>query len=146
MVDTLSGEDIDVEDTASVILKLVSGAIGTVRAGYAHRPFAGYDEQDISISVEGSVGSVYWPTALREGYRLRTGHPDYAGTSRRLVRLEYDGDRHAHGYAPELLGPFLRSVRERSAPPATAREALYVLELLEAVYASSREGRHVRLV
>lgn len=145
MVDTRCGEDIDVEDTASVILKLASGAVGTLRAGYAHRPFAGYDEQDISISLEGSAGSVYWPTTLREGYRLRTGHPDYAGVSRRQVRLEYDGDRHAHGYAPELLGPFLRSVHERTAPPVTAREALYVLEVLEAAYASSREKRHVRM-
>lgn len=144
MVDNRSGEDIDVEDTASVILRLASGAIGTVRAGYAHRPFAGYDEQDISISVEGRLGSVYWPTTLREGYRLRTGHPDYAGISRRWVRLQYDDDRRAHGYAPELLGPFLRSVRERSAPPVTARDALYVLEVLEAAHASSREGRHVR--
>lgn len=145
MVSTQCPEDIDVEDTASVILKLESGAIGTVRAGYAHKPFAGYDDQDTSFSFEGSLGSIYWPTTRREGYRLRTGHSDYAGISRRWINVEHDVDPKAAGYSADLLEAFLTCVEDRTAPPATERDALYVLEVLEAAYQSSREGAHVSL-
>ena len=145
MTATQCPEDIDVEDTASVILKLRSGAIGTVRAGYAHSNFAGYDEQDISITLEGSLGSVYWPTVKRAGYRLRTAHPGYAGISRRWVRLEYDPTPGAGGYSPEFLRAFCHCARERSIPPATEHDALYVLRVLEAVYASSSQRGHMQL-
>ncbi len=142
MVATQCGEAIDVEDTASVVMRLGSGAIGVVRAGYSHKPFSGYDDQDLHLSFEGSRGSLYWPLGKREGYRLRTGHPAYAGLSKRWVKLEKDPPV-GGGYSPDFLDAFLQSVVDRSAPPATERDALYVLEVLEAAYRSSEEGRHV---
>jgi len=142
MVSTLCGEGIDVEDTASVLLRLPSGAVGVVRAGYAHRPFHGYDEQDLGLTFEGSVGSIYWPTRQSEGYRLRTGHPDFAGLSRRWVKVEADPSP-LDGYSPAFLRAFLQSAVDRTPPPATEADALYVLKILQAAYASSEQGQHV---
>jgi len=143
---TRCGEDINVEDTASVIMELESGAVGTVRAGYTHRPFAGYDDSDLCLSFEGQLGSIYWPTKGERGYRLRTGHRDYAGVSRRWVDLERTADASDHGYSFVFFRAFLEAVAHGVAPPATQRDALLVLEVIEAAQESSRAGKHVRVM
>lgn len=139
MVATLCREDIDVEDTAAVLLRLASGAVGTVRAGYSHKPFAGYEEQDLGLTVEGSMGSVYWPAREPVGYRLRTGHPDYAGLSRRWVKVEPDPPC-SEGYSAGFLRQFLAAAARRTVPPATETDALYVLKVLRAAYGASATG------
>ncbi len=139
MVATLCREDIDVEDTAAVLLRLASGAVGVVRAGYSHKPFAGYEEQDLGLTVEGSMGSVYWPAREPVGYRLRTGHPDYAGLSRRWVKVEPDPPC-SEGYSAGFLRRFLAAAARRTVPPATETDALYVLKVLRAAYGASATG------
>lgn len=142
---TLSGEDIDVEDTAVVTLELQSGAIGCLRAGYIHKPFLGYDDSDLSVSFEGSLGSLYWPVKGENGYRLRTGHPDYEGLARRWVRFERSSDPQSPGYSYAFLDAFLEAARNRAAPPATALDALRVLQVVEAARRSSDEGVRVEV-
>ena len=122
-----------------LLLRLASGAVGTVRAGYSHKPFAGYEEQDLGLTVEGSMGSVYWPAREPVGYRLRTGHPDYAGLSRRWVKVEPDPPC-SEGYSAGFLRQFLAAAARRTVPPATETDALYVLKVLRAAYGASATG------
>jgi len=142
-VSTRCREDIDVEDTASVILQTASGAIGTVRAGYTHKPFEGYDDSDLCLSFEGHLGSIYWPPHADKGYRLRTGHPDYAGVSSRWVQLQRVKDD--QGYSHAFFQAFLRAVTQGVAPPATQQDALRVMQVYEAAYASSLGGQHITI-
>lgn len=139
MVATLCKEDIDVEDTAAVLLRLASGAVGVVRAGYSHKPFAGYEEQDLGLTFEGCTGSLYWPAREPVGYRLRTGHQEYAGLSRRWVRVEPDAPC-CEGYSAGFLRRFLAAATQRTLPPATETDALYVLKVLRAAYRASATG------
>ena len=141
---TRCGEEIDVEDTASVILELESGAIGCLRAGYVHRPFEGYDDSDLCVSIEGSVGSLHWPIKGERGYRLRTGHPDYAGQPWQWLHPEVARDS-GDGYSSAFLNAFLTAARDRTEPPAAALDALRVLQVIEASRQSSHEGRRIAL-
>lgn len=139
---TRCGEDIDVEDTASLVMQLRSGAIGTLRAGYTHKPFTGYDDNDLCMSFEGSLGSIYWAPKSERGYRLRTGHPDYAGASARWVKVDPTPSPD-QGYSTAFLRAFLDALKSRTAPPATAEDALAVIRVIEAAQKSSRDGVHV---
>ncbi|MFQ6099430.1 MAG: Gfo/Idh/MocA family protein, partial [Armatimonadota bacterium] len=145
MIATRCGEAIDVEDTASIIMRFDNGCIGALRAGYALKPFHGYDPSDLTITMEGSLGAISWVPERREGYRLRTGHPRFSGISRRTVQVSYDVPKGAMGYAPELMEAFLDAIEHGREPPATAQHALHVLRVLEAAYRSADEHREVEV-
>ncbi len=142
MVATQCDEDIDVEDTASVILRFDQGAIGTVRAGYALNPFPQYETTDLYLQFEGSRGGLTWyvrgPDA---GYLLRSSHPDHAGVQR--VEAPPPAAGTGQGYSADFWAAFLAAWREHRPPPATAHDALAVLRVIEAAYQSSATGVRV---
>jgi predicted dehydrogenase len=143
MVATRCEQGIDVEDVACLVLRLESGAIGTLRAGYLHRAFDQYDDGDLHLSFEGSVGALYWPTARRNEFRLRTSHEAHADEPLRWVRAAAEPvvDDGRQGYYPMFLKAFLDAVQGRGHYPATEEDALYVLRVAQAAYRSSEEGR-----
>lgn len=139
MVATQCDEDIDVEDTAAVIMRFDQGAIGTVRAGYALNPFPEYETTDLYLQFEGSRGGLTWYVRGSDaGYLLRSSHPDHAGVQR--VQAPPPAAATGRGYAADFWSAFLAAWSERRRPPATAHDALAVLRVIEAAYRSSAEG------
>jgi predicted dehydrogenase len=142
LVTTRCEQGIDVEDVACLLLRLQNGAIGTLRAGYLHRAFEDYDDSDLHLSFEGSLGALFWPTARRDHYRLRTRHEAYAdeplGWVRASAKTASDAGR--QGYYPMFLKRFLEAVQGKGDYPATEQDALYVLRVAEAAYRSSDSG------
>ncbi|HVC34884.1 MAG TPA: Gfo/Idh/MocA family oxidoreductase [Chloroflexota bacterium] len=149
MVDTLSGEAIDVEDVASVNLRLSDGALASLYAGYllpSGRPgyeAASYDQSIILRGTQGTLrfdkdgddqivtlesSAVGWQTAPRQAYRLSLpAHPAYGGV---------------HGLA--FLDDFIRrALGGEGQDLVSADDALRVLEILDAAYLSARSGRTV---
>lgn len=149
---TRSGEPIDVEDVASVSLRLDNGAIGSLYAGYllpAGRPGyegAAYDQSIILRGTHGaldyrregddhvvSVESIAagWETAPRQAFRYRLP-PSFA----------YGG---VHGL--EFFENFIHlALTGEGSSLVSATDALRVLEILDAAYESARQGRTIELV
>lgn len=146
MTATQCEEDIDVEDTAAVVLRFANGAVGVVRAGYALRLYSGYDDSDMHFQFEGSDGALTWYPRREKGYRLRSVNPRYApcGTARDIV-IEGGTKSTRPGYGGDFLVTFMQAVRGECAPPCTERDAFEVLRIIEAAYQSAADGQQVVL-
>lgn len=140
MVATQTDAPVDVEDTAALLLKFESGAVGTVRAGYSLNPFPGYLDSDFHLQFEGSLGGITWlPRGPSATVIVRSQRPEYA-----QWRSPHPPESRA-GYSGDFLAAFLRAVAGQGAPPATEVDAWKVMQIIEAAYRSSREGRAVSL-
>lgn len=150
-LDTLSGEAIDVEDVASLSMRLTEGAVASLYAGYllpSGRPGyegARYDQAIILRGTEGILShgqeagdhlvflesnAPGWHTAPRQTFRF--GLPSVAA---------YGG---AHGLA--FVEDFLKlALGGEGAPLVSSLDALRLLEILDAAYLSARNGRTVEV-
>ena len=146
IVGTLSGEPIDVEDVASVNLRLSGGALVNLHAGYL-LPFgpSGYEGAafDRGMIFRGEAGTLgYRQSGDEHLVTLRSAAPGRQTASQQVDRYVLPPVP-AYGGAPGLrfIETFLRSVRDGGAGPASAVDALRVLEILDAIYLSARTGR-----
>lgn len=128
---------ISVEDVACLSLRLEGGAIGTLRCGYLLNPYEGYEDCHLMTAWEGSDGWI-------------SHHPHGAVTLRARSRTHEVADlvidrTGAGGYAPALLSDFIKAVETGRRPLVCEDDALYVLRVIEAAYASSRTGAAVKV-
>jgi predicted dehydrogenase len=146
LLGTLSGEAIDVEDVASVALRLCGGALVTLHAGYLlNTGRAGYQGADFDhpIVLRGTLGTL---THGRDGadqvVTLHSIAPGFDAAPRQVFRYT-PGPSDAYGGVAGLayFDRFLRG----EGPSDGATDALRVLEILDAVYASAAGERTVHL-
>ena len=151
-VATRSGEDIDVEDIATLSLGMQSGAIGSMHAGYTlalsgggyHNP-RGYDHY---FGLNGRLGRLYWSCAGKADHLVvETTHPDWAGAPQREFDYALAESPAYGGVSGEIfLRDFIRAAQGDGTPRATGRDALQVARVTDAAYESDRTGRRVEVV
>lgn len=144
VMDTVGGEDIDVEDAASLGMRLSGGAVASLYAGYllaGGRPgyvAPGYDQAIILRGTEGAVAH------RAEGddhvVTLETRAAPWSASPRREFRFSLpECPAYGGAYGLEFVRDFLAG---RSVPVA-AGDVLRVLEILDAAYASAARGATV---
>jgi predicted dehydrogenase len=134
-----------VEDGGAAIFELESGAICTFVGGYWHPRWAG----ESRWAIRGSQRWVHWDAA-RKGtggvLEIHGPQPQWHAmedtyTSPADAKPGYGGDK---GFA--LVNDWLDCVRTgRRDNRNGAREMLATLEIIDAIYQSSREGRRIAL-
>lgn len=142
------GENIEVEDSASAVLKFTSGAIATLNASTAANPSLG-----VRISVTGSTGATAELTEFPEGSDGRitimaageritatAAHP--GGLTANVDLATINGQLAPHHAAQ--IRDFVESVRIGADPAVTGADAIAALRILLAVYCSARTGEPVR--
>ena len=150
MVDTLSGEEIDVEDVASVTLRFRSGALGSLQAGYqlamSMEGYAGAN-YDTYVGFRGTEGRVYWnPTDQPPRLQAESSRADWSSAPERTFAFTLPGaEGYGGAYGRAFMERFLRAARGEGEPPATGEDALRVARIVEAAYESSATGRRVDL-
>ena len=120
----------DYEDTAHVMLKFRSGAIGTLMAGQCSS-MGGY---------EGKIHCRKGTMHFDNGRRLVT----YKAFSGEPVKLEAEDMKTEPGVGRELRY-FVEAITEDKEPAVPGEEGRKVIEIVQAAYISAREGRDVKL-
>jgi predicted dehydrogenase len=146
LIGTVGGEAIDVEDVAGAALRLRSGALVTLHAGYllsTGQP--GYEGADFDypIVLRGTAGTL---THAREGAEqvvtLRSDAPGWQAAPRQVFRYTLPPSEAYGGvHGLQLFDRFLRG----ETPLAGGEDALRVLEILDALYQSAASERTVHL-
>ncbi len=150
MVDTLSGEAIDVEDVASVSFKFRSGVIGGLQAGYQLAlSGSGYSgaSYDTYVGFRGTEGRVYWrPVDSPPRLYVESAHPAWKSAPMRTFEYTLPALAAYGGvYGLSFLEDFIGAAQGEGEPPAAGEDALKVARIVEAAYASSETGRRVEL-
>ena len=150
IVDTLGGEDIDVEDVATLSFRFANGALGSMQAGY-HLAIsgAGYmgPSYDTYMGFRGKLGRVFWePTTAPPELHLESVAEQWRNAPQRSFAYtlpQVDAYGGAHGVA--FIDDFIKAIQGEGEPPTTGEDALKVARIVEAVYTSSKTGQHIDL-
>jgi len=128
----LGGLEIEVEDTAHVLLRFASGAIGTVSLDYVERPPAHW------LSIVGRRGRILWDNA--DGVaRLY----DAEGRARALWRPPLSFERNT--LFLDEMRHFLRCLQDSAEPRCTLDDGVRALRICLAAHESAAAGRSVRV-
>jgi predicted dehydrogenase len=137
LLETRSGEPIDVEDTAVVAMRLANGALASLHAAYSTGP------NDRFFGVRGSLGWVRWEQNRPE-ITVRSEHATWSAAPERTVtftRPAVGGYAGAAGLAS--LRSFIASFRGDARPMYDVHDARRVLEIVDAAHRSAVTGRVV---
>ncbi len=148
---TLSGEEITVEDVATVSMRFRSGAIGSLQAGYVlalsgggYHNKSGYDNY---VGINGRAGRMHWTTvgSPTDLYAEST-IPAWAGAPQRTFHHTL-GTSQAYGgvSGEQFMREFILAAQGQGAPKTTGYDALQVARVVDAAYESSRTGRRIEI-
>lgn len=150
IVDTLSGEAINVEDVASVSFRFQGGAIGSLQAGYQlAMSKSGYigPNYDSYVGFRGTEGRMFWePSGKQHRLHVESARSDWRGSPVRTLAYTLPAlDAYGGAYGVAFLEDFIDAALEDGAPPTRGEDALKVARIVEAAYASSASGNRVDL-
>lgn len=139
---------IEVEDTASAIIEFASGALATVQVGTTFNPGLGAQVW-VSDARGRTAGVMEFPEGV--GFtdvwtvpgeaEFAAGYPSDGEFDISLA----DVHRHLAPYHALQIRDFVDAVREGREPAVTGAEAVKSLEIVHAIYESSRTGLPVAL-
>ena len=147
-VATLAHADfIEVEDTASALIEFASGALATVQVGTTFNPGLGAQVW-VSDARGRTAGVMEFPEGV--GATDVWTVPDEPEFAHAYQDGAYDIPlaeihRHLMPYHAIQIEDFIESVRHGREPAVTGREAVKSLEIVQAIYQSSRSGASVQL-
>jgi len=133
-----TSKPIDVDDTAVMLLRFRSGALGVVEASWASQPALS------GLEIYASAGRVMMGYPRNELSIVRADGTPVPGYAREELAAQFD--------ARDLLAPlralaqnFADAVEGRAVPTPDGLDGLRAVEVIDACYRSSRSGRHVDL-
>ena len=141
LLETSSGEAIDVEDNAALALRFTNGLLATLNCAYVtDRP-----RNDTWIALRGTLGWLSWDQS-GPVLEVTSDHPAWAAAPKRTFRFDAD---EAGGYGGAVgivaLRAFIAASRGEGPPVFTPDDALRVLEIIDAAQSSARSGRQITL-
>jgi predicted dehydrogenase len=132
------GKDIEVDDTAAMLLKFASGALGVVEASWSSQPPLS------AIEIYGSAGRVMMGYPRLDIAIQRADGSEAPGYSREEIMSRFD--------PRDLLAPFralaqnfIAAIESGGAPSPTGVDGLRAIEVIDACYRSSTSGRRIAL-
>lgn len=149
-VATRGGDGIDVEDTATLSMRLGSGALASLHAAYVlalggggfYNP-AGYDQH---FGVYGRQGRLWWDDHGPPELHLESRAPRFAAAPRRTFTFTPAESRaYGGGYGERFVRAFIAATRDEGPAPCPGEAAVRVALIVDAAYESARTGRRVAI-
>ncbi|HSW46860.1 MAG TPA: Gfo/Idh/MocA family oxidoreductase [Phycisphaerae bacterium] len=136
----------DIEDNSFAHLKFSRGTVAALDISYTVPDSFPYG-RDLYLSVRGTRGAISWAPAY-EGQKdelfVCSDHPDFGGSPRRVQSFELAPVKGYSGIMGlEYVRGFAEAVLSDRQPVIAGEEGVAALKVVEAVYASDREGRRV---
>lgn len=147
-VATRGGDGIDVEDAATLSMRLGSGALASLHAAYVlalggggfYNP-AGYDQH---FGVYGRQGRLWWDDHGPPELHLESRAPGFAAAPRRTFTFTPAESRaYGGGYGERFVRAFIAATRDEGPAPCPGEAAVRVALIVDAAYESARTGRRV---
>lgn len=147
-VATRGGDGIDVEDAATLSMRLGSGALASLHAAYVlalggggfYNP-AGYDQH---FGVYGRQGRLWWDDHGPPELHLESRDPGFAAAPRRTFTFTPAESRaYGGGYGERFVRAFIAATRDEGPAPCPGEAAVRVALIVDAAYESARTGRRV---
>jgi predicted dehydrogenase len=139
---------IEVEDTAAAIVEFASGGIATIQAGTTFRPGLGVQVW-VSDAAGRTAGVCEFPEGIAftdvstvGGDRILTTGPATASMGDLPLAAVHE---HLAPYHRTQIEDFVAALGEDREPAVTGLDAVRSLEIVEAIYLSSRTGAAVEL-
>ena len=133
-----TSKPIEVDDTAAMLLRFRSGALGVVEASWASQPALS------GLEIYASSGRVMMGYPRSELSIVRADGTPVPGYSREELAGQFN--------ARDLLAPFRAlaqnfadAIEGRAVPSPNGLDGLRAVEVIDACYRSSRSGRHIDL-
>lgn len=150
MTATLNGAAIDVEDTATVLMQMKSGALASLHAGYLlPQSPSGYlgATYDTYLCFRGLKGNItWWPTQPEKGVLVESIAPGWnTAPVRELKYTMAQSEAYGGQHGQDFVKQFIHSALRKDPAPPNAENAFRVMQIIEAAYQSSSSGRTVRI-
>ena len=139
ILDTLSGESIDVEDTVSLSLRFGNGMIGSLHCAHVIDRWPHH----LFFSLRGIDGWARWEGNGPE-LEIRSARSQWTSPMTQTLRLEPDPlGGYEGGEGIFALRRFIATFRDGADPIVGTDDVLRMLEVIGAAHESSRAGRRV---
>ena len=137
IIRTIGHERIEVEDTAAATLEFENGALGVIEGTTSSYP--GYKKK---IEIYGSEGSIVMEENYLTVWDMKNPTKEDEAIIEKFLNKR---DEKEDGHMKELEA-FAENIRSGTRPMIDGREARKAIELIDAIYKSSREdGRRITL-
>jgi len=137
---TTALNDIETEDTAAVILKFKSGALGIVEATTCTRP----KDSEGSVSILGEKGTVEIGGFAVNKMKTWLFENEDEETSKQIIEKFQQNPPNVYGYGHiEYLKNVVNSILNNTSIPVDGIEGRKSLELINAIYESVETGKEV---
>lgn len=141
----LNDEQLSVEDTAALALGFEDGALGTLRCGYhLNDGKSGYvgGSYDTLLYVAGTEGYIRWVPKGPQSNILEIRSKYLAQTEAEFMTFPSEDRPGYGGYGAWMfIRQFLEGLAGGGSPAANGRDALQVLRVIDAAYASAKTGK-----
>ena len=136
------GDYIDVEDTAVATVVFENGALGVIQAASTFQPGFGF-----RVAVHGNNGAAASVWEKEEGQQGVNDVWTFSGEEEQRAAWEIaeGGQPGFPGFHAVQIRDFLQAILEQRPPAVTGRDALKSLEVILAIYESSRTGLPVKM-
>lgn len=132
MVDKLSDLEIDTEDTAAIIVRFGTGAIGSIYLDYNERP------PQHTITIIGHRGKICWDNR-------DSAATIYPGDGQQFYRIEPPSGFERNDMFKAELKHFIECIQNKQQPICTLRDGMAALEMALAIKKSAAEKRELNL-